>query len=322
MATVLDAAKALAASTGARAASTATEAMADPAVNAIMIATSSDTHVELLYEAVKTGTPVLCEKPLASSYDASREYAWLRAGPDIDRFMAAAEPNVRLLLDTGPCIFGGTDPAAMAERYMGRIGHIPCKNIRRPVIEQVRAEELSFLEDVQRGGRRARRSRWLRGLRAGAEDRGWLVIEAEQDSLLRDPFRYQDMRLWALKVRARQAGLDRVGAWGGGGSFWGQGRCPPSLRDICAKMKAQSGKETGMSRLLCKPSSGHGELHRLTLVEAGWRYVGFSLWRLLDQRCRPGPGCNGRAHGRLREEPAALLYLPDGSDWRAEAASD
>lgn len=152
MATVLDAAKALAASTGARAASTATEAMADPAVNAIMIATSSDTHVELLYEAVKTGTPVLCEKPLASSYDASREYAWLRAGPDIDRFMAAAELNVGLLLDTGPCIFGGTDPAAMAERYMGRIGHIHRKNIRRPVIEQVRAEKLSFLEDVQRGG--------------------------------------------------------------------------------------------------------------------------------------------------------------------------
>ncbi|MEF9602526.1 inositol 2-dehydrogenase [Paracoccus sp. PXZ] len=71
---VLEAAEALAASTGARAAPSAVEAMADPAVDAIMIATSSDTHVELLYEAVKTGKPVLCEKPLASSYEASREF--------------------------------------------------------------------------------------------------------------------------------------------------------------------------------------------------------------------------------------------------------
>ncbi|WP_323012793.1 inositol 2-dehydrogenase [Devosia sp.] len=71
---VSEAAEALAKSTGARAAASAADAMADPAVDAIMIATSSDTHVELLYEAVKTGKPVLCEKPLASSYAASREF--------------------------------------------------------------------------------------------------------------------------------------------------------------------------------------------------------------------------------------------------------
>ncbi|MFC3704708.1 inositol 2-dehydrogenase [Devosia honganensis] len=69
-----EAACSLARNTGARVAATAAEAMADPAADAIMIATSSDTHVELLLEAVRTGKPVLCEKPLASSYEASRKF--------------------------------------------------------------------------------------------------------------------------------------------------------------------------------------------------------------------------------------------------------
>lgn len=71
---VAEAAALLAKATGAHASASAAEAMGDPKVDAIMIATSSDTHVELLYEAVKTGKPVLCEKPLASSYAASREF--------------------------------------------------------------------------------------------------------------------------------------------------------------------------------------------------------------------------------------------------------
>ncbi len=71
---VAAAADTLATETGARVAPSAVAAMTDPAVDAIMIATSSDTHIDLLYQAVETGKPVLCEKPLASSYEASREF--------------------------------------------------------------------------------------------------------------------------------------------------------------------------------------------------------------------------------------------------------
>ena len=38
---------------------------------------------------------------------------------------------------------------------------------------------------------------------------GWLVIEAEQDPVQRDPLHYQSMGLKALKDAARAAGLDR-----------------------------------------------------------------------------------------------------------------
>jgi len=72
--TVTEAANALAASTGARVADSAQEAINDSSVDAVMIATSSDTHVPLLREAVKAGKPALCEKPLAPSYDEARQF--------------------------------------------------------------------------------------------------------------------------------------------------------------------------------------------------------------------------------------------------------
>jgi inosose dehydratase len=39
---------------------------------------------------------------------------------------------------------------------------------------------------------------------------GWLVIEAEQDSAVRNPFDYQSLGLTSLKAMARETGLDRA----------------------------------------------------------------------------------------------------------------
>ncbi|CAI3960411.1 Gfo/Idh/MocA family protein [Commensalibacter communis] len=65
---VAEASKLLAAQTDAKVCYSAAEAMNDPSAEAIIIATSSDTHIELLYEAVKAKKPVLCEKPLSANY--------------------------------------------------------------------------------------------------------------------------------------------------------------------------------------------------------------------------------------------------------------
>lgn len=66
------AAEALAARTGAKVAASAEAAMADASVDAIIVATSSDTHVDMVLAASRTGKPVLCEKPLASTFEATR----------------------------------------------------------------------------------------------------------------------------------------------------------------------------------------------------------------------------------------------------------
>jgi len=133
---------------------------------------------------------------------------------EIDRFMQTTGPATRLLLDTGHCLFGGGDPATVAARHMGRVAHIHAKNLRRDVMEEVRAQGLSFLEGVRRGvftvpGDPEGCVDFLPVLRVAAEAGydGWVVIEAEQDPALRDPRHYQAMGLRALKKMAAEAGL-------------------------------------------------------------------------------------------------------------------
>ncbi|WP_422072461.1 myo-inosose-2 dehydratase [Tranquillimonas rosea] len=140
---------------------------------------------------------------------------------DIRRFMEMAGPHTRLLLDTGHAWFGGADPAALARQYIGRVSHIHAKNVRADIAAEVRAGGLSFLEGVRRGaftvpGDPEGAVAFEPVLRAAAEGgySGWLVIEAEQDSAVRDPVRYQSMGLAALRRMAAETGLDAAAAGG------------------------------------------------------------------------------------------------------------
>jgi myo-inositol 2-dehydrogenase/D-chiro-inositol 1-dehydrogenase len=67
---ITQAAASLAARTGAKVAPAAATAITD--ADAVVIATPSDTHMELVVEAVNAGKPVLCEKPLASTWAETR----------------------------------------------------------------------------------------------------------------------------------------------------------------------------------------------------------------------------------------------------------
>lgn len=97
--------------------------------------------------------------------------------------------------------------------------------------------------------------------------------------------------------------------------------------------------------LLRKPQGASGRVHAITPEDAGWGYVGFELWRLA-----PGEVAAGETGGRevmlvmvegkarvtgggqdwgalgdrmdvFERTPPHCLYLPGGSDWRAEATS-
>ncbi|MCA3450140.1 MAG: myo-inosose-2 dehydratase [Rhodobacter sp.] len=135
---------------------------------------------------------------------------------EIDRLMAATGPATHLLLDTGHCYFGGGNPARLARRHMGRVAHIHAKNVRPAIMAEVRDQGLSFLEGVRRGvftvpGDSEGGVDFAPVLKTAAEHgySGWLVIEAEQDAALRNPFQYQSLGLKSLKAMARDAGLDR-----------------------------------------------------------------------------------------------------------------
>ncbi|NVP54254.1 myo-inosose-2 dehydratase [Mycoplana rhizolycopersici] len=140
----------------------------------------------------------------------------VQTGDEIDRLMDNTGPATKLLLDTGHAWFGGSDPAELARRYMDRVRHVHAKNVRPAIRKQVEGERLSFLEGVRRGvftvpGDPEGGVDFPPVLKIAAEHGydGWLVIEAEQDPLVRNPYEYQSMGLKALKAFAREAGLDR-----------------------------------------------------------------------------------------------------------------
>ena len=134
---------------------------------------------------------------------------------EIDAFMAATGPATHLLFDAGHCTFGGGDPVAVLRKHAPRVAHFHAKNIRRPITERVRAENMSFLQGVLAGaftvpGDPEGAIDFVPLLRILADHGydGWLVIEAEQDPAIRNPLQYQSLGLKSLKAAAREAGLD------------------------------------------------------------------------------------------------------------------
>jgi inosose dehydratase len=106
---------------------------------------------------------------------------------EVDELMARTGPEVGLLLDTGHLTFAGADPARAARRHAGRVVHFHAKDIRAPVLAEVKRRDLSFLDGVLEGvftvpgvEGSVDYAAVLPPL-AEAGYAGWLVVEAEQD---------------------------------------------------------------------------------------------------------------------------------------------
>lgn len=101
-----------------------------------------------------------------------------------------------------------------------------------------------------------------------------------------------------------------------------------------------------MSYLLRKPFGTHGKVHEITPQSAGWRYVGFSLYRLragedvheaigarevvlVMVEGKAAISAAGQDWGTLgdrmnvfEKSPPHCLYVPAGKDWQAVAQTD
>lgn len=135
---------------------------------------------------------------------------------EYDLLMQHTGPATRLLFDTGHSFFGGGNPAEVLARHVDRLGHLHAKNVRADIMQQVWDEDLPFIEGVRRGvftvpgdAEGAIDFEAVLKVVADAGYQGWLVIEAEQDSNLRDPVHYQSLGLNSLKSMARACGLDK-----------------------------------------------------------------------------------------------------------------
>lgn len=120
---------------------------------------------------------------------------------EIDRLMKETDPTkVSLLFDTGHLVFSGENPLQIYKTYQNRIKHIHFKDIRDTVTQEVKAENNSFLSAVKQGaftvpGDGVIDFKPIMSEIQNANYTGWIVVEAEQDPAVANPFEY------ALKAR-------------------------------------------------------------------------------------------------------------------------
>jgi inosose dehydratase len=115
---------------------------------------------------------------------------------ETDRFLAGTDPRyVNLLYDTGHFAFAGFDPLAMVKKYVGRIKHVHLKDVRPEVLERVHKEDMSFLNAVRAGaftvpGDGCIDFEPIFKVLEDAGYEGWMLVEAEQDPAIANPFEY------------------------------------------------------------------------------------------------------------------------------------
>jgi len=126
--------------------------------------------------------------------------------------MTETNDDVYLLFDTGHAYYSeGSQEAMLAilTKYLPRINHVHLKDVRDEVVAQVKSQKLSFLDGVKKG------TFTVPG--DGVIDfdpvfkilddfgyKGWMVVEAEQDPALANPFEYA---VKARKYIREHAGL-------------------------------------------------------------------------------------------------------------------
>lgn len=120
---------------------------------------------------------------------------------EIDKLMEMTDENlVYLLFDSGHLVYSGENALEVLTKYVNRIKHVHLKDIRSNIVNQVKEEKLSFLKGVRLGaftvpGDGDIDFEPLFKVLAENSYEGWLLVEAEQDPAIANPFEY------ALKAR-------------------------------------------------------------------------------------------------------------------------
>lgn len=134
----------------------------------------------------------------------------VQTAEEIDKMMDMCDPDaVYLLFDTGHLAYCGEDYMAVLKKYAKRIKHVHLKDIRPEIVAKVKAESLSFLQSVRLGaftvpGDGTIDFKPVFDVLDEADYEGWMLVEAEQDPAIANPFKYAKM---AREYIAEKAGI-------------------------------------------------------------------------------------------------------------------
>ena len=134
----------------------------------------------------------------------------VQTAEEIDKMMDMCDPDaVYLLFDSGHLAYCGEDYMAVLKKYAKRIKHVHLKDIRPEIVKQVKDEHKSFLQGVRMGaftvpGDGAIDFKPIFDVLDETGYEGWMLVEAEQDPAIANPFKYAKM---ARAYIAEKAGL-------------------------------------------------------------------------------------------------------------------
>ncbi len=120
----------------------------------------------------------------------------VQTAAEVDKLMEITDPNlVYLLYDTGHFAFASEDSIAVLKKYINRIKHVHIKGVRYAVLEKAMANNYSFLDAVRYGsftvpGDGDYDFTPVFDILAEFDYEGWIVVEAEQDPAIANPFEY------------------------------------------------------------------------------------------------------------------------------------
>ncbi len=118
---------------------------------------------------------------------------------EIDKMMNLTDSSsVFLLFDSGHLAYCGEDYMSVLTKYASRIKHVHLKDIRPEIVAKVKNEHLSFLAGVRLGaftvpGDGSIDFKPIFDVLDKAGYEGWMLVEAEQDPAIANPFKYAKM---------------------------------------------------------------------------------------------------------------------------------
>ena len=131
----------------------------------------------------------------------------------VTRLIENTKDTVKLLIDTGHMLFAQGDSNKLVNDFYERIIHVHCKDIRKEILKKSLKNDSSFRQAFLDGAFTVPGDGcidyvpFLKLLKSKGY-KGWLVVEAEQDPLKANPFKYAKIGFNYLNKTARDCGFE------------------------------------------------------------------------------------------------------------------
>ena len=131
------------------------------------------------------------------------------------RLIESTNDCVKLLIDTGHMLFAQGNSVKLAQDFSERLIHVHCKDIRKKVLENSLKNDTTFRQAFLDGaftvpGDGCIDYKPFLKVLYKKNYKGWLVVEAEQDPVKANPFKYAKIGFNYLSKTAKECGFDII----------------------------------------------------------------------------------------------------------------